>query len=149
MQAPLPLQLPLSAMAFLPPYHVLKNYFAAALSCLRAAVLHCRDRHLFVGGGELHLRKRKEIRMATAPLKTRSVALRYTNLRLPTCGMIQKFGKEHGDLDSSPSTCSSQCLQLQRDTEPQDGEILSAAEGLQHMGSFPEAGSSPSALMMC
>ena len=113
-------------------------------------MLRCRDGHLFVGDGELPLHSKcKEIRMATASLKTRSVNLRYTILRLPTCGMLRKFGKDPGDLDSSLSAGSSQCLQLQRDTEPQDGETLSAAEGLQHMGSFPEAGSLPSALMMC
>lgn len=63
--------------------------------------------------------------------------------------MLKKFDADPGDLDSSLSACSSRRLQFQKDAKPHDEETLGAAEGLQHMGSFPEAVSLPSALMMC
>lgn len=126
MRAPLSLQLLLSAMVFLP--------------ALVSAVLHCRDRHLFV---ELENCLCSAKRVATASLETRSVALRYRSLRLSTHskGLVRMWGP--GFL------CSSQHLQLQRDTKPWDGVSIAAAEALQHMGSLPEAGTLPGALVMC
>lgn len=75
-----------------------------------AAVLAGRDGCLFAGDGEFAQQvrsatHRREIRMATAPLKTRSLALRYTNLRLPICGVLKKFGEAPGDPGSLLAAC--------------------------------------------
>lgn len=108
MQVLLSLWLPLSAMGFSPSFWPLHKHQAAALGCCRAAVL-LQGRANFMAGGELHLHSKG--RVARASLKTRP------GLFLTWDAV--KFGEDFA------GQFSSQCFQLQKDTEPLDSETLS------------------------
>lgn len=142
---------PIQCNGFSPSIWCLQEYQAAALSCLKTPVLHCTDRHLFMGDGELSLHSKcKEIRMATASLKTRSVALSYTNLRLPTCAMLRKIGKHPGDRGSSLSSAAHSICSSRGILNPRMVKPSVQLKVCNKWVPFPlEAGSLPSALMMC